>query len=57
MLMSYIQGGKSDGMQTMDDALWALVQAKKVSAHDAYMKATDKQRFEALLGPDDATPG
>jgi twitching motility protein PilT len=49
MLSSYIQQGKTDGMQLMDDALLELVQAKKVDAHDAYMKATDKTRFEPLL--------
>ncbi len=54
MLLSYIQSGKAEGMQTMDDALFALVSAKKVSAHDAYLKASDKHRFEPLLGPDDA---
>jgi len=57
MLTSYIQGGKTEGMQTMDDALWALVQSKKISAHDAYMKASEKQRFEPLLGPDDLPLG
>jgi twitching motility protein PilT len=49
MLGSYIQQGKADGMQLMDDALFDLVQAKKVDPHDAFAKATDKQRFEALL--------
>ena len=49
MLSSFIQQGKTDGMQLMDDALLELVQSKKVAAHDAYMKATDKTRFEPLL--------
>ena len=49
MLGSYIQQGKADGMQLMDDALFDLVQAKTVDPHDAYAKASDKQRFEALL--------
>jgi twitching motility protein PilT len=49
MLGSYIQQGKADGMQLMDDALFDLVQAKKVDPQDAYAKAMDKQRFEALL--------
>jgi twitching motility protein PilT len=52
MLTSYIQGGKTEGMQTMDDALWALVEARRVRPHDAYMKATEKARFEALLPPE-----
>ncbi len=54
MLTSYIQGGKKDGMQVMDDALQVLLDAGRISAHDAYMKATEKQRFEVFL---DAEPG
>jgi len=49
MLNSIIQSGKKEGMQRMDDALMALVEAGTVRAKDAYMKATDKSRFEALL--------
>ncbi len=49
MLGSFIQQGKAEGMQLMDDALFEYVQQKKVSPHDAFMKATDKMRFEALL--------
>jgi twitching motility protein PilT len=57
MLTSYIQGGKKDGMQMMDDALWSLVEAGTISAQDAYMKATEKARFEALLDPEDVARG
>ena len=49
MLGSFIQQGKADGMQLMDDALFELVQAKRVDPRDAYMKATEKERFEPLL--------
>jgi twitching motility protein PilT len=49
MLNSIIQSGKQLGMQAMDDALFALVQAGTITAHDAFMKATEKARFEALL--------
>ena len=49
MLASYIQQGKADGMQLMDDALLDLVQKKKVAPYDAFMKASDKTRFEPLL--------
>jgi len=49
MLGSFIQQGKQDGMQQMDDALFELVQSKRVAPFDAYLKATDKARFEALL--------
>ena len=36
-------------MQAMDDVLFDYVKQGKVSAQDAYMKATDKARFEPLL--------
>ncbi|MFI5315789.1 MAG: type IV pilus twitching motility protein PilT [Myxococcota bacterium] len=49
MLGSFIQQGKADGMQQMDDALFELVQAKRVDPHDAFAKAMDKARFESLL--------
>ena len=49
MLDSIIQSGKREGMQAMDDALFALVQQGSVTPHDAYMKARDKQRFESLV--------
>jgi twitching motility protein PilT len=49
MLGSFIQQGKADGMQLMDDALFDLVSAKRIDPHDAYAKATDKPRFEPLL--------
>ena len=49
MLGSFIQQGKQDGMQLMDDALFELVVSKRVLPYDAYLKATDKARFEPLL--------
>jgi twitching motility protein PilT len=49
MIGSLIQSGKSEGMQSMDDALWKLVQDKKVHPRDAYLKASDKARFESLV--------
>jgi twitching motility protein PilT len=55
MLNSLIEGGKSQGMQTMDDTLFALVKAGKVRASDAYMKATNKARFESLVSADEAS--
>ena len=48
MLRSIIQSGRSQGMQTMDDALFDLVQAGRASAQDAYHKAEEKARFENL---------
>ncbi len=49
MIGSIIQSGKSEGMQGMDDALFALVQDGKIAPRDAYMKAADKARFESLV--------
>ncbi len=47
MLKSIIQGGRSVGMQTMDDALFKLVESGRVTATAAMAKADDKARFEA----------
>jgi len=49
MIGSLIQSGKSEGMQSMDDALFALVQSKRIHPRDAYLKAGEKARFEALV--------
>jgi twitching motility protein PilT len=49
MLRSIIQGGRGEGMQMMDDALWELVDRGVVSPRDAVLKAAEKARFEALL--------
>jgi twitching motility protein PilT len=49
MLHSIIQSGKKQGMQSMDDALFAHAKEGKILAQDAYQKAADKNRFEALL--------
>jgi len=49
MLNSIIQSGKKDGMQAMDDVLFELVKAGRITGRDAYMKATDKARFEGLV--------
>ena len=49
MLYSIMQAGKGDGMQAMDDVLFAHAKDGVISAHDAYMKANEKARFEPLL--------
>jgi twitching motility protein PilT len=49
MIYSIIQAGKQSGMQTMDEALMGLLQAKKISPQDALARASDKQKFEALV--------
>jgi twitching motility protein PilT len=49
MIGSLIQSGKGEGMQSMDDALMALVQQKRIHPRDAYLKAADKSRFESMV--------
>ena len=49
LIGSIIQSGKSEGMQSMDDALFALVDEGRITGRDAYMKASDKGRFEGLV--------
>jgi twitching motility protein PilT len=49
MLHSIIQSGKAQGMQSLDDALFALVKERRVTAADAYRAARDKARIQPLL--------
>jgi twitching motility protein PilT len=49
MIQTIIQGGKGAGMQLMDDALAAAVEAKRITPRDAYLKATNKSRFESMI--------
>jgi twitching motility protein PilT len=45
MLNSIIGAGKARGLQLLDDALDAAVQAGLVEGSEAYFKANDKKRF------------
>jgi Tfp pilus assembly pilus retraction ATPase PilT len=49
MLNTVIQAGRQQGMQAMDDALFALAKSGRVSPKEAVAKANQKQRFEELL--------
>ncbi len=40
-----IQSGRNLGMQLMDDRIEELMQEKRVSGNEAYMKSIDKERF------------
>ena len=51
LIQSIIQAGKKEGMQAMDDCLWNLVKARTISGEEAYLKATNKKRFEELVPP------
>jgi twitching motility protein PilT len=53
-LQDVIVGGKSQGMQFMDDAIWEVMKNGTVSPHEAYMKAIDKNRFKPFLPPEEA---
>lgn len=53
-LQDVIVGGKGEGMQFMDDAIWEQLVGGAVSPHEAYMKAIDKQRFRVFLPDDEA---
>jgi twitching motility protein PilT len=49
MIRSLIQGGRTEGMQLMDDALAQLVDKGVITGRDAYLKATEKARFEQYV--------
>jgi twitching motility protein PilT len=46
---SVMQTGKKYGMQTVDDAIMALLEKKKISAEDAYTNCIEKQKFVKFL--------
>ncbi len=53
-LQDVIVSGKGQGMQFMDDAIWALLQQGAIAPHEAFMKAIDKNRFKGFLPADEA---
>jgi twitching motility protein PilT len=48
-LQDVIVAGKGQGMQFMDDAIFALLEKGVVTPHEAFMKAIDKTRFKQFL--------
>src|SRR6266403_3447773 len=56
-LQDVIVSGKGQGMQFMDDAIYAFLQNKTVTPHEAFMKAIDKNRFKQFLPPDEVALG
>jgi len=52
-LQDVIVAGKGQGMQFMDDAIYALLEKGSVSPHEAFMKAIDKNRFKPFLPADE----
>jgi twitching motility protein PilT len=53
-LQDVIVSGKKQGMQFMDDALLALLEAGLVSPQEAFMKAVDKNPFKKFLSAEQA---
>ncbi|HEY5792702.1 MAG TPA: type IV pilus twitching motility protein PilT [Chthoniobacterales bacterium] len=53
-LQDVITGGRAEGMQFMDDAIWKELVGGTVSPHEAFMKAIDKQRFKSYLPPEES---
>ncbi|HEY2799332.1 MAG TPA: type IV pilus twitching motility protein PilT [Chthoniobacterales bacterium] len=56
-LQDVIVSGRGQRMQFMDDAIWALLQRGVISAHEAFMKAIDKNRFKNCLPPEEEALG
>ena len=52
-LQDVIISGRAQGMQFMDDTIWALLQQGIVTPHEAFMKAIDKNRFKPFLPPEE----
>jgi twitching motility protein PilT len=52
-LQDIIVSGRAQGMQFMDDAIWALLEKGIVSPHEAFMKAIDKSRFKPFLSTEE----
>ena len=48
-LYDVITGGKSDGMQFMDESIWSKLREGMISPEEAYMKSIDKTRFKKFL--------
>ena len=56
-LQDVIVSGRSQGMQFMDDAIFALLEKGLVLPREAFMKAIDKNRFKLYLPAEDAALG
>jgi twitching motility protein PilT len=46
-IRNVIQAGRGQGMQLMDDAIQKFLSEQKITAEEAYMKATEKARFQS----------
>ncbi len=48
-ILSYIESHRGSGMQTMDESLHELVLADKISVEEAYLRCSEKNRFEEWM--------
>ena len=48
-LYDVITGGKSEGMQFMDESIWDKLRTGMIAPEEAYMKSIDKTRFKRYL--------
>ncbi len=53
-LYDVIIGGKGQGMQFMDEAIWEKLRDGYITPMEAYMKSIDKNRFKAFLPAEEA---
>lgn len=53
-LYDVIIGGKAQGMQFMDEAIWERLRDGYITPMEAYMKSIDKNRFKAFLPAEEA---
>ena len=56
-LQDVIVAGKGEGMQLMDDSIFAALERGMISPHEAFMKSMDKNRFKEFLGADEQSLG
>jgi len=56
-LTDVITSGREEGMMLMGDSIWAKLMEGKVTPREAYMKASNKERFVKLLPPEDEAIG
>ncbi|HHH47498.1 MAG TPA: PilT/PilU family type 4a pilus ATPase [Gammaproteobacteria bacterium] len=53
---SVLQTGRDKGMQLMDQALLEAIQRKEIDPDDAYIHATEKQRFQRFVSDPELLP-
>jgi len=56
-LYDVITGGKSEGMQFMDESIWTKLREGMISPQEAYMKSIDKTRFKKFLPKEESHLG